>query len=62
MADFCKQSSIELFGKDFGDLKGLCGTADSVVVLCEECGKSSVDSDGRCLGGDMCNHVPPVQD
>lgn len=56
MADFCRQSSIELFGQDFGDMKGLCDSKSFIEVLCEECGFSSVDSDGVCVGGELCSH------
>lgn len=54
MADFCQQCSIELFGKDFRELAELmpkenytddagCGT------LCEGCGPTVVDFDGKCV-------------
>ena len=58
MADFCKECSIEQFGEDFGDLKGLgngrtlpegCGWP----ALCEGCGEVIlVDSDGLRLAAD----------
>ena len=53
MADFCKQCSETLFGKDFGDLKGL-STEDTKnnlfpVVICEGCGSIQVDHEGRCI-------------
>lgn len=55
MADFCRQCSIELFGRDHGDLKGLISADDSAngyvsnVVICEGCGYIQVDHDGRCV-------------
>jgi len=53
MADFCKQCSIDLFGKDFEDLKGLGdGTplpeGQGWSCLCEGCGPTVVDDDGKC--------------
>ena len=57
MADFCKQCSIELFGKDFGDMEGL-STAEHTEsglyphVLCEGCGGIQVDHEGRCVSSD----------
>ena len=56
MADFCKQTSIELFGEDYKDIYGLCLPGMKVEVLCEECGASSVDHLGVCLGGQLCRH------
>lgn len=54
MADFCKQCSIEIFGKDFGELAGLTTVEDwangkAVVALCEDCGPIQVDPDGNCI-------------
>jgi len=54
MADFCKQCSIELFGEDFEDLKGL---GDGKVLepgfgwscLCEGCGSAIVNDEGECI-------------
>lgn len=63
MADFCKQCSIELFGKDFGDLKPNLDNIDTTGVeltklawpaLCEECGHTWVDHEGRCVY--LCLH------
>ncbi len=55
MADFCKQCSIENFCEDFGELAGITKSEDwkkglSVVVLCEGCGPTQVDPEGRCTG------------
>ena len=49
MADFCKQCSIEMFGKDYGDLKlGPLKIGHGWVVLCEGCGPTMVDAEGQC--------------
>jgi hypothetical protein len=54
MADFCKECSIEIFGRDFGDLAKLLSkdnyTATTVAsALCEGCaGFISVDYEGNC--------------
>jgi hypothetical protein len=57
MAEFCKQCSEELFGKDFEDFKGLTTAEDwkadqAAVVICEGCGPIQVDSDGKCISDD----------
>lgn len=53
MADFCKQCSLEMFNKDFGDLAHLGKTpppADmGFSALCEGCGPTIVDWDGVCI-------------
>ena len=54
MADFCKACSIEVFGEDFGDLKGLSTEEDTrkelyCVALCEHCGPIQVDHEGVCI-------------
>ena len=52
MADFCKDCSEELFGRDCGDLKGLI-TEDqwkegyAAPVICEGCGYTYVDHEGK---------------
>ncbi len=54
MADFCKQCSMDMFGEDFGDMKGL-GDGEPLKpgwgyqVLCEDCGPTLVDEDGKCI-------------
>ena len=66
MADFCKQCSIEHFGKDFGELAGLTTEADFkkglyVVTLCEGCGPIQVLPDGSCIGNcSVAAHRPPI--
>lgn len=57
MAEFCKQCSIELFGKDYEEFKGLTSQKDwedemACVVLCEGCGPILVDPEGRCISKD----------
>lgn len=54
MADFCRQCSISLFGKDYGDLKGLTTEQDTsndlfACVICEGCGPIQVDHEGNCV-------------
>lgn len=48
MADFCKQCSIEEFGEDFEELKGLCESG-TVFTMCEGCGACHVNKDGECV-------------
>ena len=63
MADFCKQCSINIFGEDSGDLKGI-GGEDSVplkpgygyAVICEGCGPTLVDEEGTCIHGCIKKH------
>lgn len=53
MADFCWQDTLEVFGEEWvekNDMKGLCGPDEMVGVLCESCGWTYVDSEGKCLG------------
>ena len=54
MADFCAQCSIEIFGEDFGDLKGLIKEKDArkglvACVICEGCDFTEVDHTGKCV-------------
>lgn len=62
MADFCKQCSIETFGKDFGDLAGITTEEDEnqglyAIVICEGCGVIQVDQHGSCISvGCACDH------
>lgn len=60
MADFCKQCSLETFGKDFGELAGLSTEKHTLaerycVVICEGCGPCQVDHLGVCVSPD-CLH------
>ena len=54
MADYCTQCSIEHFGKDYGDMRGLQSPLYTlykmyVLVLCEGCGATQVDHKGKCI-------------
>lgn len=56
MAEFCQECSIELFGKDLGDFKGLITPEEFhqglvATVLCEGCGRYiCVDYNGARIG------------
>ena len=57
MANFCKQCSIEMFGKDFGDFKGVSTETNTrnnlfLIALCEGCGPIQVDHSGICISKD----------
>ncbi len=63
MADYCKQCSTTIFGKDYGELAGLSSKEDTdaklyPVVLCEGCGAIQVDHTGACVSEDCyeCGH------
>ena len=64
MASFCKACSIELFGKDLGDLAGITTTKNeasglAAVVICEGCGVIQVDHEGNCISPDcLCKGQP----
>lgn len=54
MADFCKQCSIVVWGKDMKDLAGLSTEEDTKAglycsALCEDCGWIQVDHEGSCV-------------
>lgn len=54
MADFCKQCSEEMFGKDFRDLAELMNKEEytegfGAAALCEGCGDIVVDYNGVCV-------------
>jgi hypothetical protein len=61
MASFCKQCSIDVFGKDFGDMKDL-GPAGELaedegwLCLCEDCGLTIVSQDGTCINAGCFKH------
>jgi hypothetical protein len=46
MADFCRDCSIEMFGKDYRELADLCKPGHMVQVICEGCGFIWVDENG----------------
>ena len=58
MADFCQQCSVEMFGEDFKELANL-GDDEPLKpgwgyqVLCEGCGPTLVDKEGKCIA-DYC--------
>lgn len=57
MADFCRQCSIDHFGKDFKELAELTPIEDwknglAVCTICEGCGYIQVDPDGNCVSPD----------
>ena len=57
MADFCKQCSEEIFGEDSRELADLGGKEKlepgyGWIVLCEGCGPTRVDDDGKCMCSD----------
>ena len=61
MADFCKQCSVEVFGMDTGDLKGLLTKEESdagmvVCVICEGCGYVEVNHEGACVATYCAEH------
>ena len=56
MADFCEQCARELWG-DYADMTSdfkfnlPCNEGEGYEVLCEGCGITWVNEDGKCLGG-----------
>lgn len=54
MADYCAQCSVDMFGSDTGDHRGLSTAADTAkglyaLVICEGCGMIQVDHEGKCV-------------
>lgn len=50
MADFCKQCSIDMFGRDYGDLARIANKNGRAMVLCEGCGGNRIVSrNGTCV-------------
>ena len=61
MADFCHQCSMEMFGQDFHDLAGFVSYGHKGKVLCEGCGFTWVDHEGRCVSADcLRKHGAPA--
>lgn len=59
------QCSIELFGCDTKELRGMCGTDTVCCAQCEECGCIYVDREGRCVDENCKKHgvrTPRVED
>lgn len=57
MADYCKQCSINIFNKDYGDLANLTTKEEQekglfALVICEGCGAIQVDIEGNCISPD----------
>lgn len=57
MADFCRDCSIDVWGKDYGDLADLSTEEDTknglfCVVICEGCGIIQVDHEGVSITKD----------
>lgn len=64
MADFCAQCSIDTFGRDGGDLKGLTPVlrwvfGEAAGALCEGCGAIQVDPHGYCVSPDCLEKGQP---
>lgn len=58
MADFCQQCSIALFDEDFRDTAEVMPReaytdGSGYAVICEGCGYTVVDFDGKCIA-DWC--------
>jgi hypothetical protein len=49
MSDLCQQCSLEVWGKDNGDLANM--TSIATLADCKQCGIIQVDKDGRCVDG-----------
>lgn len=62
MADFCKQCSIDHFGKDFGDLAGQVPEGTVLHTLCEGCANACVDHTGQCISPSCLQMHGSMQD
>jgi hypothetical protein len=63
MADFCKQCSEVLFGEDSHDFAGITSPDDTakglyLTALCEGCGATQVDHEGKCIHHEAERHSP----
>jgi hypothetical protein len=64
MADFCKQCSIDMFGKDFEELalpkdderRGTLKPGYGWIGICESCGAILVNDDGECIDPQCAIH------
>jgi hypothetical protein len=61
MADFCQQCSLAIFGEDFGDLKTGKDLPPAPPIqgwdaICEGCGPTIVDANGKCIGDCLEHH------
>lgn len=62
MASFCKQCSEELWGEDSRDFVVIDAEHERLYTLCEDCGPTVVDRDGKCIGACTKKHGDvPVQ-
>jgi hypothetical protein len=57
MADFCKQCSLDHFGKDYKELANLTSKENweqglAACTICEGCGIIQVTPDGECCSDD----------
>lgn len=58
MADFCKQCALDVWGPDIpNDMLGLISPEEVAngyyaAVLCEGCGVTLVDHEGKCVSAD----------
>ncbi len=65
MANFCRDCSIDLFGKDFGDLAGITTKRETELgryyfAICEGCGHVMVDHEGVVVERLMEKSFDPV--
>ena len=64
MADFCHECSIETFGEDFGDLKGIGKPGVTLEpgygwqAICEGCGPILVDNEGKKIQPEKAEKSP----
>lgn len=57
MADLCMQCSIEIWGEDSGDFAKYLGPSHPpIFVICEGCGPTIVDAEGRCIDPQCPTH------
>lgn len=54
MSDYCKECGLEIFGEDTRELAGLGNgkplqPGEGWTALCEGCGGTVVDEDGKCI-------------
>lgn len=62
MADFCKQCSIDVFGKDTKDMADdTLPDGHVMLALCEDCGMTYVNAAGECVTDCDKHHAPAVK-